>query len=153
MVGCHKTRRMAVHPVAPAPQGTRLRNAGYALTRNITSCVVIPRQTKEAAMKLHTAMPALSLALVLAACREPQMTSAPLAGTPLAQAAAGSGLVLPTVTGLALPLICRVGDVALDQTVNTNIGLVEHVVRQLVGLQDRRVPPVNGGVLGTDVVN
>ncbi len=103
-------------------------------------------------MKLHTAMPALSLALVLAACREPQMTSAPLAGTPLAQAAAGSGLVLHSVTGLALPLIGRVGDVAIDQAIITNIGLVENVVGQIVGLQARGVLQLTGGVLGTDVL-
>jgi hypothetical protein len=103
-------------------------------------------------MKLQTVMPALSLALVLAACHEPQMTSEPLVGPPLAQAAAGSGLVLHSVTGLALPLIGRVGDVAIDQAIITNIGLVENVVGQIVGLQAHGVLQLTGGVLGTDVV-
>jgi len=103
-------------------------------------------------MKLQTAVSALSLGLLFAACHEPPMTSASLAGTPLAQAAVGSGLVLHSVTGLALPLIGRVGDVAVDQAIITNIGLVENVVGQIVGLQARGVLQLTGGVLGTDVV-
>jgi hypothetical protein len=103
-------------------------------------------------MKLHTAVPAFSLALVLAACREPSVTSAPMIGTPLAQASRGSGLVLHSVTGLALPLIGRVGDVVIDQAIITNIELVENTVGQIVGLEARGVLQLTGGVLGTDVV-
>src|SRR5207248_9220529 len=98
-------------------------------------------------MKLQTAVSALSLGLMLAARHEPAVTSASLAGPPLAQAAVGSGLVLHSVPGLALPLIGRVGDVAIDQAIITNIGLVENVVGQIVGLQARGVLQLTGGVL------
>jgi hypothetical protein len=93
----------------------------------------------------------LSLALVLAACERP-LTSAPAAGRPLAQTAQGSGLALHSVTGLSLPLIGRVGDVAIDQAIVTNIALVENTVGQIVGLQARGVLQLTGGVLGNDVV-
>lgn len=102
-------------------------------------------------MKLHTALPALALALVLAACREPSPTSAPI-GAPLMQVTDGSGLVLHSVTGLALPLIGRVGDVVIDQAIITNIALVENTVGQIVGVEARGVLQLTGGVLGTDVV-
>jgi hypothetical protein len=103
-------------------------------------------------MKMRTTAPAVLLALSLAACGEPPMTPESIAGTPLAQINQGSGLVLSSVTGLSLPLIGRVGEVVIDQSIITNIELVENVVGQIVGLQARGVLQLTGGVLGTDVV-
>jgi hypothetical protein len=103
-------------------------------------------------MNIRTAVPALSLALVLAACGEPPVTSAPLPSRPLAQITDGTGLVLHSVTGLALPLIGRVGDVNIDQAIITHIDLVENTVGQIVGLRANGVLQLTGGVLGTDVV-
>jgi hypothetical protein len=103
-------------------------------------------------MKIRTAVPALSLALVLAACGEPPLTSGPNATPPLAQITDGTGLVLHSVTGLALPLIGRVGDVNIDQAIITHIDLVENTVGQIVGLRANGVLQLTGGVLGTDVV-
>ena len=103
-------------------------------------------------MKIRTAVPALSLALVLAACGEPPLTSGPPVGPPLAQITDGSGLVLHSVTGLSLPLIGHVGDVNIDQAIITHIDLVENVVGQIVGLRANGVLQLTGGVLGTDVV-
>ena len=77
-------------------------------------------------MKIRTAVPALSLAVVLAACGEPPLTSGVPVGPPLAQITDGSGLVLHSLTGLSLPLIGHVGDVNIDQAIITHIDLVEN---------------------------
>jgi hypothetical protein len=139
---------------ARAPHGTARRTQGSPrLGRHLVyrHFAEAKSPTKEATMDLRTAAASLSLALVLAACERP-LTSAPAAGRPLAQTAQGSGLALHSVTGLSLPLIGRVGDVAIDQAIVTNIALVENTVGQIVGLQARGVLQLTGGVLGNDVV-
>lgn len=103
-------------------------------------------------MNMRTSASALSLALILAACREPPLTSGPTVSRPLAQVTEGTGLGLESVTGLALPLIGRVGEVVIDQAIIVNIQPVEDIVGQIVGLEARGVLQLTGGVLGTDVV-
>ncbi|HXG97684.1 MAG TPA: hypothetical protein VNJ06_11310 [Gemmatimonadales bacterium] len=103
-------------------------------------------------MKIRTAVPALALAVVLAACGEPPLTSGSPAGPLLPQIQDGSGLVLHSLTGLSLPLIGHVGDVNVDQAIITHIDLVENTVGQIVGLRANGVLQLTGGVLGTDVV-
>jgi hypothetical protein len=64
----------------------------------------------------------------------------------------GTGLVLRSVTGLAVPLIGSLGDVVIDQAVITNFALVESTVGTIIGLEAEGVLKLTGGVLGTDVV-
>jgi hypothetical protein len=103
-------------------------------------------------MKKHTA--ALVLALGLAACSDdPVSPRAPVQLEPALQPSReGTGLVLTSVTGLALPLIGHLGEVVIDEAVITNFTLVETVVGAIVGLEAEGVLQLTGGVLGTDVV-
>ena len=103
-------------------------------------------------MKKHTA--ALVLALGLAACSDdPVSPRAPVELDPALQPSReGTGLVLTSVTGLALPLIGDLGDVVIDEAVITNFTLVENVVGAIVGLEAEGVLQLTGGVLGTDVI-
>src|SRR3954468_15209994 len=96
---------------------------------------------------------ALPLALGLA-CAEPPVApnTAATPGTITAQKVKGTGLVLNSVTGLALPLIGSLGDVTINQAVITNFALVENTVGQIVGLEADGVLQLTGGVLGTDVL-
>jgi hypothetical protein len=74
-------------------------------------------------------------------------------GSARAQAAPpGSGLVLNSLTGVAVPLIGHVGSVNINQAVITNFELVENTVGQIVGLEATGVLQLTGGVLGTDVL-
>lgn len=102
-------------------------------------------------MRKHAA--ALVLALGLAACSENPVS--PPATTDLApalQAREGTGLVLTSVTGVALPLIGHLGDVVIDEAVITNFAIVENAVGAIVGLEAEGVLRLTGGVLGTDVI-
>jgi hypothetical protein len=102
-------------------------------------------------MKKSTA--ALVLALGLAACSDdPVSPRATPELEPALQAREGTGLVLTSITGLALPLIGQLGEVVIDEAVITNFALVENVVGQIVGLEAEGVLQLSGGVLGTDVV-
>lgn len=96
---------------------------------------------------------ALLLALGLAACSDdPVSPSAATGLEPALQPREGSGLVLTSITGLALPLIGDLGDVVIDQAVITNFTLVENLVGAIVGLEAQGVLQLTGGVLGTDVI-
>ena len=55
----------------------------------------------------------------------------------------GSGLVLDSLTGVALPLLGDLGDIVIDQAVITDFRLVEDLVGQIVGLE------VTGTLTGT----
>lgn len=103
-------------------------------------------------MKRYTA--ALVLALGLAACSDdPVSPRAPVEYEPALQPSReGTGLVLTSITGLAVPLIGHLGDVVIDEAVITNFTLVESVVGAIVGLEAEGVLQLTGGVLGTDVI-
>jgi hypothetical protein len=102
-------------------------------------------------MKKYTA--ALVLALGLAACSDdPVSPRATSDLEPALQAREGTGLVLTSITGLALPLIGHLGEVVIDEAVITNFAIVENVVGQIVGVEAEGVLQLTGGVLGTDVV-
>ena len=47
----------------------------------------------------------------------------------------GSGIVLDNLTGVSLPLVGEVADLVIDKAVITNIGLVENLAGQIVGLE------------------
>jgi hypothetical protein len=64
----------------------------------------------------------------------------------------GTGLVLDSLTGLAVPLVGPVGEVVIDQAIITNFALVEDLVGQIVGLEAEGVLQLTAEVLGTDVV-
>lgn len=108
-------------------------------------------------MNLRSAALLLPLATGLA-CAEHPASPAALRAPMLEQGpmfqprAAGTGLILNSVTGLTLPLIGQLGDVVIDQAVITNFALVENTVGQIVGLEAEGVLQLTGGVLGTDVV-
>jgi len=94
----------------------------------------------------------LAFALVLA-CGGTTAANPPTAVNESNQAAAkGTGLVLDSVTGLALPLIGSLGTVNIDQAVITNFTVIENTVGQIVGLEADGVLKLTGGVLGTDVL-
>lgn len=64
----------------------------------------------------------------------------------------GSGLILESLTGVALPLVGELGDVVIDQAVITDFALVENTVGQIIGLEAEGILDITGGVLGSDVV-
>ena len=89
-------------------------------------------------MKTYTAVLALTLALWGGACGESPMASRTAGEFGIqAQVAEGSGLVLQSLTGITLPLIGRVGDVAVDEAVITNIRLVQDPIGQIVACRPR----------------
>lgn len=96
---------------------------------------------------------ALAMVLGLGACGEDPISPENMAGDrPAFQREKGTGLVLTSVTGLALPLIGSLGDVVIDQAVITNFALVENAVGAIVGLEAEGVLQLTGGVLGTNVI-
>ena len=104
-------------------------------------------------MKMRIA--ALSLALGLSACGDDPVRpdSAAAGDLPALQRQKGTGLVLTSITGVAVPLLgVDLGDVIIDQAVITNFALVENLVGQIVGLEVEGVLQLTGGVLGTDVL-
>jgi hypothetical protein len=96
----------------------------------------------------------LVLALGLAACSDdPVSPRAPVELVPALQPSReGSGLVLTSITDLAVPLIGHVGQVVIDEAIITNFALVETVVGGIVGLEAEGVLQLTGGVLGTNVI-
>lgn len=98
---------------------------------------------------------AASVALLLLAAGACETNHAPTDATarsPSFQTAAGTGLVLESVTGLSLPLVGGLGDVTVNQAVITNFQLIENLVGSIVGVQVDGVLVLTGGVLGSDVV-
>jgi hypothetical protein len=101
---------------------------------------------------------ALTIALALSACSEtpvgPGTTSVSALGSgpAFAKSVSGTGLVLNDVTGLSLPLIGQVGTVTINQAVITQLGVVQDVAGNIIGVDANGVLQLTGGVLGTDVL-
>lgn len=101
---------------------------------------------------------ALTIALALSACSEtpvgPGTTSVSALGSgpAFAKSVTGTGLVLNDVTGLSLPLIGQVGTVTINQAVITQLGVVQDVAGNIIGVDANGVLQLTGGVLGTDVL-
>jgi hypothetical protein len=101
---------------------------------------------------------ALTIALALSACSEtpvgPGTTSlvASGSGPAFAKSVSGTGLVLDNLTGVSLPLIGQVGTVTINQAVITQLGVVQDVAGNIIGVDANGVLQLTGGVLGTDVL-
>ena len=101
---------------------------------------------------------ALTIALALGACSETPVgpgsksVSALGSGPAFAKSVSGTGLVLDNVTGLSLPLIGQVGTVTINQAVITQLGVVQDVAGNIIGVDANGVLQLTGGVLGTDVL-
>jgi hypothetical protein len=101
---------------------------------------------------------ALTVALALSACSEdpvgPGTTSVSASGSgpAFAKSVSGTGLVLNDVTGLSLPLIGEVGNVTINQAVITQLGVVQDLAGNIIGVDAQGVLQLTGGVLGTDVL-
>jgi hypothetical protein len=101
---------------------------------------------------------ALTFALALSACSEnpvgPGTTSVSPSGSgpAFAKSATGTGLVLDNVTGLSLPLIGHVGTVTINQAVITQLGVVQDLAGNIIGVDAQGALQLTGSVLGTDVV-
>jgi len=101
---------------------------------------------------------ALTTALALSACSEtpvgPGITSVSAleSGPAFAKPVSGTGLVLDNLTGVNLPLIGHVGDVTINQAVITQLGVVQDLAGNIIGVDATGVLQLTGGVLGTDVL-
>jgi len=101
---------------------------------------------------------ALTIALALGACSEnpvgPGTTSLAASGSgpAFAKSVNGTGLVLDNVTGLSLPLVGHVGDVTINQAVITQLGVVQDLAGNIIGVDANGMLQLTGGVLGTDVL-
>jgi hypothetical protein len=101
---------------------------------------------------------AVTIALALGACSEnpagPGTPSLVASGSvpTFAKSSSGTGLVLDNVTGLSLPLIGQVGTVTINQAVITQLGVVQDLAGNIIGVDATGALQLTGGVLGTDVV-
>ena len=101
---------------------------------------------------------ALTTALALSACSEtpvgPGTTSVSTlqSGPTFAKSVSGTGLVLDNVTGLSLPLIGHIGTVTINQAIITQLGVVQDLAGNIIGVDANGVLQLTGGVLGTDVI-
>ena len=101
---------------------------------------------------------ALTIPLAIGACSEnpvgPGTTSVSALGSgpAFAKSVSGTGLVLDNVTGLSLPLIGQVGTVTINQAVITQLGVVQDLAGNIIGVDATGALQLTGGVLGTDVV-
>ena len=101
---------------------------------------------------------AVTIALALGACSETPVgpgtnpVSALGSGPAFAKSVSGTGLVLDNVTGLSLPLIGQVGNVTVNQAVITQLGVVEDLAGNIIGVDVTGALQLTGGALGTDVV-
>ena len=101
---------------------------------------------------------ALTTALALSACSETPVgpgttsVSALQSGPAFAKSVSGTGLVLDNVTGLSLPLIGHIGSVTINQAVITQLGVVQDLAGNIIGVDATGTLQATGGVLGTDVI-
>ena len=101
---------------------------------------------------------AVTIALALCACSEnpvgpaPTSVSALGSGPAFANSVSGTGLVLNDVTGLNLPLIGHAGDVTINQAVITQLGVVQDLAGNIIGVDAQGALKLTGSALGTDVV-
>jgi len=101
---------------------------------------------------------ALTIALALGACSEtpvgPGTNSVSALGTgpAFAKSVTGTGLVLDDVTGVNAPLIGEIGTVTINQAVITQLGVVQDLAGNIIGVDATGTLQATGGALGTDVV-
>ena|SRR5947207_441679 len=101
---------------------------------------------------------ALTTALALSACSEtpvgPGTTSVSTlqSGPAFAKSVSGTGLVLDNVTGVSLPLIGHIGSVTINQAVITQLGVVQDLAGNIIGVDAQGALQLTGSALGTDVV-
>jgi hypothetical protein len=101
---------------------------------------------------------ALTTALALSACSDTPVgpgttsVSALASGPTFAKTVTGTGLVLDNVTGLSLPLIGHIGDVTINQAVITQLGIVQDLAGNIIGVDAQGALQLTGSALGTDVV-
>src|SRR6266566_4804548 len=101
---------------------------------------------------------ALTTALALSACSETPVgpgttsVSALQSGPAFAKSVSGTGLVLDNVTGLSLPLIGHIGSVTINQAIITQLGVVQDLAGNIIGVDANGVLQLTGGVLGTNVI-
>jgi hypothetical protein len=101
---------------------------------------------------------ALTIAVALSACSEnpmgPGTTSVTALGSgpAFAKSVSGTGLVLDNLTGVNLPLIGHVGDVTINQAVITQLGVVQDLAGNIIGVDAQGALQLTGSALGTDVV-
>src|SRR5258706_14047188 len=101
---------------------------------------------------------ALTIALALSACSEPPVgpgttsVSALRSGPAFAKSVTGTGRVLHNVTGLSLPLIGHIGDVTINQAVITQLGVVQDLAGNIIGVDAQGALQLTGSALGTGVV-
>jgi hypothetical protein len=101
---------------------------------------------------------ALTIALALGACSETPVgpgtnsVSALGSGPAFAKNVSGTGLVLDDVTGVSAPLIGQIGTVTINQAVITQLGVVQDLAGNIIGVDVTGTLQATGGALGTDVV-
>ena len=101
---------------------------------------------------------ALTIALALGACSETPVgpgtnsVSALGSGPAFAKSVTGTGLVLDDVTGVNAPLIGEIGTVTINQAVITQLGVVQDLAGNIIGVDATGTLQATGGALGTDVV-
>jgi len=101
---------------------------------------------------------ALTIALALGACSEnpvaPGTTSISALGSgpAFAKPVSGTGLVLDDVTDVKAPLIGEIGTVTINQAVVTQLGVVQDVAGNIIGVDVTGALQATGGALGTKVV-
>ena len=101
---------------------------------------------------------ALTIALALGACTETPVgpgtnsVSALGSGPAFAKSVTGTGLVLDDVTGVNAPLIGEIGTVTINQAVITQLGVVQDLAGNIIGVDATGTLQATGGALGTDVV-
>ena len=101
---------------------------------------------------------ALTIALALGACSETPVgpgtnsVSALGSGPAFAKSVTGTGLVLDDVTGVNAPLIGEIGTVTINQAVITQLGVVQDLAGNIIGVDVTGTLQATGGALGTDVV-
>ncbi len=99
---------------------------------------------------------ALVIAVGLSACSESSV--APRAVAPTTDVAAqsakspsGTGLILDNVTGVSVPVIGQ-PNVTLNQAVITQLGVVQDLAGNIVGVSATGALQLTGGALGSDIV-
>jgi hypothetical protein len=73
-------------------------------------------------------------------------------GPAFAKNVSGTGLVLDDVTGVSAPLIGQIGTVTINQAVITQLGVVQDLAGNIIGVDVTGTLQATGGALGTDVV-
>jgi len=99
----------------------------------------------------------LTIALALGACSDTPVgpgtnSVSALRGPAFAKSVSGTGLVLDDLTGVNAPLIGEIGTVTINQAVITQLGVVQDLAGNIIGVDVTGTLQASGGALGTDVV-